>query len=146
MKKITYPAIILTKGKDNNFYWKIKSSNGRTILRSVKGYKTKQNAMKNLDLVFKNGVNHNKYYTEVANQEKNGFYYALQGRKFDTILAISGNGKNYKSVNWQIAEMGSNKGIDSCIRNIKRMIAKIKSGQEVIIDKVPDKRKKLCKA
>lgn len=117
MIKNTNPCFTVSQGKDKKFYWVLTARNGKIILRSKKGYATKQNAQKNISYVIKSGQNIENYFTDTANQAGNGLYYILQGKN-GNLLAISGNGKNYKSVNWQICNLGANKGILSCIASI----------------------------
>ncbi len=137
------PVFTIKRSKqDSKFYWVLTSSNGRSILRSIKGFKTKQNAEKNIALVLQHGTDAKKYDYETANIKGNGYYFWLIGRKYNSKLAISGNGKNYNSLNWQVAEMGYKKGIASCQANLKRIKAKIENNENWLNDKTTDKRKK----
>ena len=81
-KKITYPKFEINKSrKDHLFYWVLYSRNGKPILRSKAGYKTKQNAQKNIALVLKYGDKKDRYLYDTANISGNGFYFWLYGFK-----------------------------------------------------------------
>lgn len=113
-----HPKFTIFIGKDKKFHWNLTSGkNGNIILRSVRGFASKQNAKKNISYVIKQGINKENYCIETANISGTGYYYYLLGKN-GTMLAISGNGKNYKSINWQIAQAGASKGILSCVKNI----------------------------
>ena len=140
-KKITYPKFEINKSrKDHLFYWVLYSRNGKPILRSKAGYKTKQNAQKNIALVLKYGDKKDRYLYDTANISGNGFYFWLYGfKQFKndgslSKIAVSGNGKFYQSVNWQIAEKGVLKGIDSCLANITAINEAMKKGKIKIQD------------
>lgn len=135
-----YPIFELSKGKNNKYFWKLISRNGRVILRSCKGYKTKQNAQKSIANVITYGQVITHYEIETANVAGNGFYYRLYGRKSGNLIAISGNGKSYKSVNWQIATIGVNRGVTSCVNNLEIIAQKRLKGQKYIADYVTDNR------
>ena len=141
----TYPAFVLTQSaNDKKYYWILKASNGRTILRSVIGFKTKQNAQKNIAAVLKYGTNPNKYDYDTANIAGNGFYFWLAGfKRFKpngelSKIAMSGNGKFYRSVSWHNAEQGLKKGIKACVSQLKL----VNNKKVKIIDKTRDKRRK----
>jgi uncharacterized protein YegP (UPF0339 family) len=144
-----YPCFELSTGKNNLFYWVLISSNGRTILKSIRGYKTKQNAQKSIDNVLCYGLLKSHYQIETANIKGNGLYYVLYGRKADNIIAMSGNGKFYHSqtvknnpaLSWQVCENGANKGVNSCITNLQKIAQKKRDNVKFIHDIVPDNRK-----
>lgn len=148
---ITRPFFEVKQGKNRLYYWRLESRNGRTILRSVRGYKSKQNCHKAIANVIKYGTIKSHYEVDTPNIDGNGNYYILYGRRLGNKvygqyenavkLAISGNGKLYQSVNYQIANMGANKGIDSCISCLQTITNRIENGLPYIVDIVPDNRR-----
>jgi uncharacterized protein YegP (UPF0339 family) len=139
-----YPAFILSKSEnDNKFYWIFKASNGRTLLRSVIGYETKQNAQKNIAAVLRYGSDIKRYIDETANIEGNGYYYWLHGfKKFKpdgsfAKIAISANGRYFQSVSWLNAIQGVNKSIQACVSQLTIAAKK----NNCVIDETPDRRR-----
>lgn len=141
----TYPRFEIFKGKDKKFYWNYYSAkNARTkygsMLHSVRGYRSKQNAQKNIyaiqkkiDLTNSKLRKNTKYdldrfYTqETANIETAGYYFWINGTKRDdqgqyNKLAISKIYTSSKSgvVAWNISQ----KGLDNAIGVILKTTSK----------------------
>lgn len=138
---MTFPCFEIIKSEKNNlFYWNLYPRNGKKhgpILKSVRGFKSKQNAQKNIAAI-KNKVEKtnskkrkDKKYTvesfvtlETANQENIGLYFWINGTKTNpktglkNKLAISKvYTSNLDSVqSYNIADLGRKKGILCILR------------------------------
>lgn len=118
----------LYTGNDEKYYFFLRATNGRIILRSTKGYSQKVQAVENIHNVIKFGIDKYAYDVESQNISGMGEYFILfdeDGQK----LAISGNGKSYAlaqpkekyniALKWQVVRNGVSKGINSCVANLQ---------------------------
>lgn len=121
----------LYAGKDNKFYWVLRATNGRLILRSTKGFKVKENAVRNIYCVCKHGTDIYNYDVESKNQKGMSEYYLLIDETGKNI-GISGNGNGYAlsepkdeyniALKWQVVRNGISKGINSCAANLQAIM------------------------
>lgn len=144
-KAYLYPKLsrfeLYKSEKNNRYYWRLKATNGRVVLRCTKGYTVKADAINNIMEVCEYGQDFDNYETIWANVQNGGYTFRLQ--KFDETknnmvnLAINGNGKFYnQKINRekytiallnQILENGVNKGINSVINNLQSIVRDNKS-------------------
>lgn len=63
---------VITKGKDNKFYFNLKASNGQVILTS-QGYKDKRNCLNGIESVKKNAGNESRFEVKQSSNGKEYF-------------------------------------------------------------------------
>lgn len=139
-KPYLYPKLsrfeLYQSEKNKRYYWKLKATNGRVILRCTKGYENKNSAIENIIEVCQYGTDSDNFEPVWANVQNGGYTFRLQ--KFDATknkmvnLAINGNGKFYTqkenrdkyniALLNQVLENGVNKGIHSVIANLQSII------------------------
>ena len=91
---------VITKGKDNKFYFNLKASNGQVILTS-QGYKDKKGCLNGIDSVKKNSQNDARFEVKTSSNDKE--YFVLNATNGQVI----GTSQNYAS------ESGCNNGMKS---------------------------------
>jgi uncharacterized protein YegP (UPF0339 family) len=91
---------VITKGKDDKYYFSLKAGNGEVILTS-QGYKAKVDCMKGIESVKKNAQSEGKFEVKKSNDGKD--YFVLTATNGQTI----GKSQMYKS------ESGCSNGMKS---------------------------------
>lgn len=81
---------VITKGKDNKFYFNLKASNGQVILTS-QGYKDKKSCLNGIDSVKKNSKTDSRF--EVKKSTNDREYFVLNATNGQVI----GKSQMYKS-------------------------------------------------
>ena len=94
----------LFKGKDGQFYFRLKAVNGENILSS-EGYKAKASCQKGIASVRKNAPDENRYKRNTSDTGK--FSFSLKAANGEII----GTSQIYKT------EAGREKGIQSIMKN-----------------------------
>lgn len=95
---------IVTKGKDDKFYFNLKAGNGEVILTS-QGYKAKSDCMNGIESVKQNSQHESRFETKKSNDGKD--YFSLMATNGQSI----GRSQMYKS------ESGCSNGIKSVMTN-----------------------------
>ncbi len=81
---------VITKGKDDKYYFNLKAGNGEVILTS-QGYKAKADCMNGIESVIKNSQSEGKFEIKKSNDGKD--YFVLTATNGQTI----GKSQVYKS-------------------------------------------------
>ena len=81
---------VITKGKDDKYYFNLKAGNGEVILTS-QGYKAKADCMNGIDSVKKNSQSEGRFEVKKSNDGKD--YFVLTATNGQTI----GKSQMYKS-------------------------------------------------
>mgnify|MGYP001817665677 FL=1 len=81
---------VITKGKDNKFYFNLKASNGQVILTS-QGYKDKKSCLNGIDSVKKNSKTDARFEVKKSSNDKE--YFVLNATNGQVI----GKSQMYKS-------------------------------------------------
>ena len=81
---------VITKGKDNKFYFNLKASNGQVILTS-QGYKAKVDCKKGIESVKKNSQDEARFEVKKSSNDKE--YFVLNATNGQVI----GKSQMYKS-------------------------------------------------
>lgn len=81
---------VVTKGKDEKYYFNLKAGNGEIILTS-QGYKSKDDCLNCIESVKKNSANEDRFEVKKSHDEKD--YFVLTATNGQTI----GKSQMYKS-------------------------------------------------
>jgi len=81
---------VITKGKDNKFYFNLKASNGQVILTS-QGYKDKKGCLNGIDSVKRNSKDGDRFEVKTSSNDKE--YFVLNATNGQVI----GKSQMYKS-------------------------------------------------
>jgi uncharacterized protein YegP (UPF0339 family) len=95
---------VITKGKDNKFYFSLKAGNGEVILSS-QGYKDKRGCLNGIESVKKNSQDEARFEVKTSSNDKE--YFVLNATNGQVI----GKSQMYKSGS------GCNNGMKSVAKN-----------------------------
>lgn len=104
---------IITKGKDNKYYFNLKASNGQVILTS-QGYKDKKGCLNGIESVKKNAQNKARFEVKTSSNGKE--YFVLNASNGQVI----GKSQMYKS----------DDGCDNGIQSVKNHAAEAATSDE----------------
>ena len=117
---------VFKSDKNGKYYYRLKASNGEIILQSERGYTSKADAKKGINMASDN-IRQRKIESKVA---KNGKEYFVV--KADNGNRIAGKSQMYRS------KAGMNKGIESLISNVEALVVKEDDPPFEKSEKVPE--------